>query len=255
MEAKMIRNNKKKFTLIELLVAVAIIGILVSLLLPSLSKAREAGKRTVCLSNLKQLAIPIVMYNGNNDSYFPYTRKVTNSDIISWDDLISGYDGRDTLTLAEMKGIPNINTEKQCAVYQCPSDEIEKKNESHIRRSYGINLLQEGDIQMRGISGGGSDGTDTSRRDMEITQPAESILLSEYFTNISRMGVHWGSVKAKTHYNIFINNSATSPIPHELRFNYLFVDGHARILKYNATLLDGGGADVDSASSMWDAVK
>jgi prepilin-type processing-associated H-X9-DG protein len=40
-----------------------------------------------------------------------------------------------------------------------------------------------------------------------------------------------------------------------LRFNYLFVDGHAKILNYTATLLGIGNADNDSADTMWDAVK
>ncbi|MCM8534783.1 MAG: type II secretion system GspH family protein [Lentisphaeraceae bacterium] len=52
----------KKFTLIELLVVVAIIGILSSLLLPSLSNAREKTKTAVCLNNQKQVSLAINMY-------------------------------------------------------------------------------------------------------------------------------------------------------------------------------------------------
>jgi len=43
------------FTLIELLVVIAVIAILMAILMPALNRAREQGKRAVCLSNLKQL--------------------------------------------------------------------------------------------------------------------------------------------------------------------------------------------------------
>ena len=49
-------NMKNKFTLIELLIVIAIIGILVSLLMPSLAKARYKTRNAVCLSDQSQLA-------------------------------------------------------------------------------------------------------------------------------------------------------------------------------------------------------
>ncbi len=52
----------KRFTLIELLVVVAIIGILASLLLPSLSKARKTSQVSVSLGNMKQITLAITMY-------------------------------------------------------------------------------------------------------------------------------------------------------------------------------------------------
>ena len=61
----------RKFTLIELLVVVAIIGILVTLLLPSLAKARESAKRAVCKSNLSQVSKATHMYAGDNNSKIP----------------------------------------------------------------------------------------------------------------------------------------------------------------------------------------
>jgi len=59
----------KKFTLIELLVVIAIIGILSSILLPSLSKAREKGLSAVCKNNLKQQSIAMHLYTDEEDVF------------------------------------------------------------------------------------------------------------------------------------------------------------------------------------------
>jgi len=67
----MAEEKSKAFTLIELLVVVAIIAVLVAILLPALTKAREAAKRTVCLSNQKQIAAGLVQYANENNDRFP----------------------------------------------------------------------------------------------------------------------------------------------------------------------------------------
>jgi prepilin-type N-terminal cleavage/methylation domain-containing protein len=64
----------KGFTLVELLVVIAIIALLVSILLPSLQKARELTKRTICLSNLNGIGKAMGLYlNAYNDKY-PYVK-------------------------------------------------------------------------------------------------------------------------------------------------------------------------------------
>ena len=60
------------FTLIELLVVVAIIGLLIAITLPSLTKAKTQAKRTACASNLKQLAIAMNAYLQDSRDRMPY---------------------------------------------------------------------------------------------------------------------------------------------------------------------------------------
>jgi prepilin-type N-terminal cleavage/methylation domain-containing protein/prepilin-type processing-associated H-X9-DG protein len=65
------RASRDGFTLVELLVVIAIIGILVGLLLPAINAAREAGRRTACTNNLKQIVAALVSYESVNRSFPP----------------------------------------------------------------------------------------------------------------------------------------------------------------------------------------
>jgi prepilin-type N-terminal cleavage/methylation domain-containing protein/prepilin-type processing-associated H-X9-DG protein len=60
-------RNTKAFTLIELLVVISIIAVLMAILMPSLNRAREQGKRAVCLNSLRQLGMAWIMYADEND--------------------------------------------------------------------------------------------------------------------------------------------------------------------------------------------
>jgi len=63
------------FTLVELLVVVAIVALLISILLPALSAAREISKRTVCGCNLRQIGAALTAYADDHDEWYPTAEK------------------------------------------------------------------------------------------------------------------------------------------------------------------------------------
>ena len=63
--------SKQAFTLIELLVVIAIIGILASMLLPALARAREEAKKTTCISNMKNIGTAMHMYSNDYEGSMP----------------------------------------------------------------------------------------------------------------------------------------------------------------------------------------
>lgn len=71
-------NNVKRhvlcnaFTLVELLVVISIIALLLAIIMPALSKARDLARRNVCKSNLHQIGVALIMYANENKNKYPY---------------------------------------------------------------------------------------------------------------------------------------------------------------------------------------
>jgi|GEM_PF-1304928 len=87
------QQNRGAFTLIELLVVISIISLLISILLPSLQKAREAGQMARNLSNLRQIQIGLHTYAGDNNSSLLYQRfDATGGNTPYWAGKLAGED-------------------------------------------------------------------------------------------------------------------------------------------------------------------
>ncbi len=75
------QNKQSGFTLVELLVVIGIIAVLIAMLLPALSRVREQARRVVCMSNVRQLCMTMIMYADSNRQQYIDAGNITHT----WD--------------------------------------------------------------------------------------------------------------------------------------------------------------------------
>lgn len=102
---------KKAFTLIELLVVIAIIAILAAILFPVFAQAKSAAKKSVCLSNLRQVGIGMIMYLNDNDDVYPGNDQ--------WEPSPLNTSAGDPRMPYDLQIMPYVKNDK---IFSCPED-------------------------------------------------------------------------------------------------------------------------------------
>ena len=195
------------FTLLELLVVVAIIGVLAGLLLPALSRAREAARSVQCLGQMRQIAMALRLYADDHGDEFPRSQHSAFAHgQLPW--------GRALATGLGATAAAWTNLFQ--GVYHCPGD----------RRvtpwSYGLNVYFE-----LGPDDDYSGKPETWRRLTLVPRPSGTVLYSESSSTADHLMAHFWTRADDA--------SEVAGLRHGRRSNYLFVDGHAASREFRAT--------------------
>ena len=204
-------NGRRGFTLVELLVVIAIIALLMSILLPALNRAREQGKRAVCLHNVKQLALGWIMYADDNDG------KICAANVghskFGW---VANMQASDP-ELDQIKAIKSGKLYEYCKnikLYKCPTG---VRGEM---RTYSV-------VSSMNTNPGGSRKGKIFKNRMNIPRQAERIVFVDegHISNYA--------------YNVLYNLSEWLDIPplrHGNGTTFSFADGHSEYWKWENPL-------------------
>jgi len=210
------------FTLVELLVVIGIIAILMSMLMPALSRAKQKANRIECVNNIRQIGLSATLYAGDHDSEYPRRMHLTNA----WMFALKPYYGNNSLT--------NNYTSKEgnSRILKCPSDRWLEW------RSYLINGFNDywqehlSPIDYRLVMNWSySHGL----KDSAIKLPSETIIFGE--KRIGSYHVHMdfgqgkGNDKEEVNQNMHKNGGAQSG-----GSNFSFADGSTQMLRYGGSI-------------------
>jgi len=229
-ETRVARQRASAFTLVELLTVVAIIGILVSLLLPTLSQSKATAKTVKCLNNLRQMAVAARIYVNDNGDFYPiayYTAHVNGTTFFyNWD-----------LTTIEGKPgtvVPGVLWQGQgiAQIQQCPAFNGAANWLTDPYTGYNYNTSY--------IGHGQSESTPAPAKGADVRRSAQTALFGDgqYAAGADKfMRAPWPNPGDQ---NFSGRWAGTQGFRHVRRSNAAFCDGHTDILRVcSATNQDG----------------
>lgn len=185
-DRKGLRMRKFGFTLIELLVVIAIIAILAALLFPVFSQAREAARKTVCISNIRQLGLALGMYAQDYDSlYCPYFSGILHTPGgviytqpgIYWPQLVSVY--IQPITIARGSGQALITDLP--GIFVCPDTTPDRNAQLACGGLGNVSSYGISDDIVNWETPGKATKTQIPVGDASIQAPSDTLLLTETY--------------------------------------------------------------------------
>ncbi len=240
---KRISLRLRVFTLVELLVVIAIIAILAAMLLPALKGAKEMGKRSVCLSNMRQIYQGCFMYVNDWNGWLP--RAGNNADHIYYindylnQNLNGGY--KDDVNGILLMGSPT-------GIYSCPSLSAPPQTSptwgggTSTATYYLSNYMAAGAYgngAQNGVAGGwGYNVTSwVWMRRLESIKEKSVIFVEKNWRSVAG-NMYQCSIGAPDSTSFTIYNNAYAPgWNHGGSSNFTFKDGHIESYKYNGRVL------------------
>jgi len=177
------KSTRLAFTLIELLVVIAIIALLLSILIPSLGRARSMAKRIKCTHNLKQIDLAVRMYLNENNETYPCAEDPVSKDP---NNLYWLWMGRGWRPFVE----PYLGTndsKNNSLILLCPEDKTSHDKYDDTSYAYSMAFYHSPE-QIDAITGtdqtyGPISPPSVPQRNSNVANPAGKILIGEWLSN------------------------------------------------------------------------